>query len=46
MEDAKTEFQDIVRKELFGLEWKLVIEVDHHKFLDERVLHDNSMKTI
>lgn len=35
-----------MRKELFGLEFEVSIEVDEDKCLEERSLHDNALKHV
>ena len=46
IDDAISEFQDILRKELNGLEFEVKIEIDEEKCLDERTLIDNSIKSV
>ncbi|CAK59852.1 unnamed protein product (macronuclear) [Paramecium tetraurelia] len=46
IEDAISEFQDILRKELNGLEFEVKIDIDEDKCLDERALIDNSIKSV
>jgi V-type H+-transporting ATPase subunit E len=46
IDDAIEEFKGILRAELNGLEFDVTIEVDEDKCLDERILKDNSIRTV